>query len=53
MDLGFHSAKRELWLVDSWSRAHDKIQMYPDQDTIAQLLPARPIQLHVISAWLN
>jgi len=26
---------------DSWSRAPDQIQMYPDRDTIAQLLPAR------------
>ena len=29
-------------LVDSWSRAPDQIQMYPDRDTIAQLLPGRP-----------
>ena len=27
--------------VDSWSRTPDQIQMYPDRDTIAQLLPAR------------
>ena len=43
--LDFHSAKRALWLVDSWSRAPDQIQMYPDQnpdrDTIEQLLSAR------------
>ena len=38
--LDFHSTKRALWLVDSWSRASDQIQMYPDLDTIAQLLPA-------------
>ena len=39
--LDFHSAKRALWLVDSWSRAPDQIQMYPDRDTIEQLLSAR------------
>ena len=27
-------------MVDSWSRAPDQIQMYPDRDTITQLLPA-------------
>ena len=37
----FHSAKRASWLVDSWSRAPDQIQMYPDRDTIEQLLSAR------------
>ena len=51
--LDFHSAKRALWLVDSWSRTRDRIQMYPDRDTIEQLLPACRIQQHVISAWLN
>lgn len=30
-----HSKKRALQLVDSWSRAPDQIQMYPDRDTIA------------------
>ena len=30
-----------VWLVDSWSRAPDQIQMYPDRDTIAQLFHAR------------
>ena len=49
----FHWTKRALWFVDSWSRAPDQIQMYPDRDTIAQLLPARRIQRHVISAWLT
>ena len=49
----FHSTKRALWLVDSWSRAADQIQMYPDRDTIAQLLPARRIQQHAIGTWLN
>ena len=29
--LDFHSAKRALWLVDSWSRAPDQTQMYPDE----------------------
>ena len=33
-------------LVDSWSRAPDQIQMCPDRDTIAQLLPSRRILLH-------
>ena len=48
--LDFHSAKRALGLVDSWSHAPDQLQMYPDLDTIAQLLPACRIQQHVISA---
>ena len=39
-------------MVDSWSRALDQIQMYPDRDTIAQLLPARGIQQHVFAIWL-
>ena len=51
--LDFHSTKRALWLIDSWSRAPDQIQMYPDRDTIEQLLPARRIQQYVIIAWLN
>ena len=34
-------------MVDSWSRAPDQIQMYPDRDTIAQLLPARRLRLFV------
>ena len=53
--LDFLSANRPLWLVNSWWRTHgpDQIQMYPDSDTIAQLLPACRIQQHVISAWLN
>ena len=48
----FHSTKRVLWLVDSWSRAPDQIQIYPERDTIAQLLPARRIQQHVFAIWL-
>ena len=28
IDLDFHSTKLALWLVDSWSHAPDKIQMY-------------------------
>ena len=35
--LHFQSTKRVLWLVDSWSRANDQIQMCPDRDTIVQL----------------
>ena len=31
---------------DSWSSAPDQIQMYPDRDTIAQLLPSRRILLY-------
>ena len=37
-----------LYLVDSWSRAPDQIQMYPDRDTIAQLLPSRRLCLFVL-----
>ena len=33
--LDFHSTKRALRLVDSWSPTPDQIQMYPDWDTIA------------------
>ena len=51
--LDFLSAKRTLWLANSWWRAPDQIQMYPDRDAIAQLLPACRIQQHVISPWLN
>ena len=39
--LDFHSRKRALCMVDSWSRAPDQIQMYPDRDTIPQLLPSQ------------
>ena len=46
IDLDFHPAKWALWLVDSWSRAPDQIQMYPDRDTIAQLLPTRNCVLY-------
>ena len=35
--LDFHSAKRALSLVGSWSRAPDQIQMYPYWDTIGLL----------------
>ena len=41
-----------MWLVDSWSRTPDQIQMYPDRDTIAQLLPARRLYLFVFAIWL-
>lgn len=51
--LDFHSSKWALWTVDSWSHVLDQIQMYPDWDTIVQLLPTCQIQQHVISAWLN
>ena len=50
--LYFHSKKRALWLVDSLSRDLDQIQMYPDRDTIAQLLPARRLCLFVFAIWL-
>ena len=52
IQLDFHSTKWALWLVDSWSRAPDQIQMYPDRDTIAQLLPARHLCLFVFALWL-
>ena len=48
----FHSTKRALWLVDSWSRAPDQIQIYTERDTIAQLLPAHRIQQHVLAILL-
>ena len=51
--LGLRSFFHNLWLVNSWSCAPDRIQMYPDRDTIAQLLPARRIEQHVMSAWLK
>ena len=38
-------------VIDSWSRAPDQIQMYPDRDTIAQLLPARRLCLFVFATW--
>ena len=37
--------KTSTGLVDSWSRPSDQIQMYPDWDTIPQLLPARDLLL--------
>ena len=40
-----------MWLVDSWSRAPDQIQMYPDRDTIAQLLLARRLCFFVFAIW--
>ena len=36
-------------MVDSWSPAPDKIQMYPDRDTIAQLFPASRLCLFVFA----
>ena len=38
-------------IVDSWSRAPDQIQMYPDRDTIPQLLPEKSkyITKHLMS----
>ena len=45
----FHSTNWALWLVDSWSCASDQMQMYPYRDTIAQLLPARQVQQHMIA----
>ena len=46
--LDFRSTKRALWLVDSWSRGPDQIQMYPDRDTIPQLLPAPDALLRLL-----
>ena len=40
-------------MVDSWSRAPDQIQMYPDRDTIAQLLPARRLCLFFLHDCLE
>ena len=51
--LDFHSTKWALWLVDSWSRAPDQIQMYPARDTIAQLLTARRLCLFLLYDCLN
>ena len=39
-------------MVDSWSRVPDQIQIYPDRDTIAQLLPARRLCLFVFTIRL-
>ena len=50
--LDFHSTKQTLWLVDSWSHALGQIQIYANQDTIAQLLPMCWIQQHVFAIWL-
>ena len=47
--LDFHSTKRALWLVDSWSRVPDQIQIYPDRDTIPQLLPAPDVLLPLLT----
>ena len=33
------------WLILGHMRAPDQIQMFPDRDTIAQLLPSRRILL--------
>ena len=46
------TTKWALWLVHSWSRAPDQIQMYPDRDTIAQLLPTRRLCLFVFAIRL-
>ena len=35
--------------LDSWSCTPDQIQMYPNWDTIVQLLPESQIQQHAIS----
>ena len=50
--LDFHSTKRALWLVDSWSRAPDQIQMYPDRDTIPQSLPSQLFVCLFVLLWL-
>ena len=39
-------------MYDSWSRAPDQIQMYPNRDTIAQLLPARRLCFFVFAGRL-
>ena len=36
-------------VIESSSGAPDQIQMYPDRDTIAQLLPARWLCLFLLS----
>ena len=46
--LDFRSTKRALWLVASLSRGPDQIQMYPDGDTIPQLLPAPDVLLRLL-----
>ena len=48
----FTQLNTALWLVDSWSRIPDQIQMYPDRDTIAQLLPVHRLRLFVFAVWL-
>ena len=46
--LDFCSTRRALRLVDSWSRGPDQIQMYPDRDTIPQLLHAPDVLLRLL-----
>ena len=46
--LDFHSTKRALWLVESWSRSPDKIQTNPDRDTIPESLPASDVLLRLL-----
>ena len=46
--LDFRLTKRALSLVDSLSRGPDQIQMYPDRDTIPQLLPAPDVLLRLL-----
>ena len=46
--LDCHSTKRALWLVDSWLRAPDQIQVYPDRETIPELLPAPDVLLRLL-----
>ena len=36
-------------MVDSWSRAANPIQMYPDRDTIAQVIALTPSLLSVLA----
>lgn len=50
--LDFHATKRALRLVDSLSRVPVQIQMYPDRNTVAQLLPSRRIQQHFFTTRL-
>ena len=47
--LHFHSTKKALLLVDSWSRGLDLNQLYPDR-TLSNVLPSEHIAA-VIKAW--
>ena len=42
------SLNKRSTVVDSWSHGPDQIQMYPNRDTILQLLPAPDVLLRLL-----